>query len=99
MNKHELKSIWDGASKDNPIMVDTNEGRQVMDWVAENNRSVTACRTPYMYMGMESFESPIDGEKITNSEVLSAHCKRNDVYQLGDDIKRKRQQEKLERGE
>jgi hypothetical protein len=40
--------------------------------------------------GMQPFQSPIDGKMITNRDELSAHNKEHEVYQLGDDQKRKR---------
>jgi len=48
---------------------------------------------PYMSTGMYSFHSPIDGKLVKNNKDLSAHNREHDVYQFGDDIIRKRQED------
>lgn len=51
------------------------------------------CNAPYVAMGMHSFSSPIDGKLLKNNKDLSAHNREYDVYQLGDDIIRKREED------
>lgn len=41
--------------------------------------------------GMQPFESPIDGKLIRNSADLTAHNREHDVYQVGDDMQRKKE--------
>lgn len=42
------------------------------------------------HAGMQPFQSPIDGKMVNNTDDLVAHNREHDVYQLGDDQKRKR---------
>lgn len=97
----ECQTIWKSASKDNPIIVDSDEGKQVMAWLERFNKSRARHKVNFEINSFTPFKSPIDGTMIVNRKQQVSHDHYHNVVQVGNewekDIKQK-QQERLERG-
>ena len=101
LTDQECKEIWESASKDNPIVVDSVEGKQVMAWLERFNKSRAKYNVNFEINSFTPFKSPIDGTMIVNRKQQTAHDHYHKVVQVGtewdNDIKQK-QQERFERG-
>lgn len=89
----QCQDLWDNASKENPIVIDSPEGKQVMQWLRRKNDEDRFTGTTFEVGSFKPFRSPVDNSIITNSKQLSAHNRFHDVEQVGDEYKNKRADE------
>ncbi len=79
----ECENMWNSASKDNPIVIDSVEGAQVMKWLSMRNDGLVPNAAPMIH-SRQPFVSPIDGKVIASAQGVRDHEKQHGVTQVGD---------------
>ena len=60
MQDLECEIVYNNASKDNPIVIDSVEGKHVMKWLERKNQG-RANTAAHMIHSRQPFVSPVDG--------------------------------------
>lgn len=93
LTNQQCQEIWESDQK---IVVDTPEGKQVMDWVREQNKLKGKECDLYggipVFGSFTAFTSILDGKEISSSKQLAEHNRRYGVEQVGDEFKNKRKE-------
>jgi hypothetical protein len=85
----QCEQLWSAATKECPIVVDSDEGRQVMAWVAAQNKRQPMRRAPAGgndptvggYIQQHGgIRSNVDGKTYTSERAYKEHLKANDCH-------------------
>ena len=81
----QCNNLWSNASPDNPIVIDSDEGKQVMDWVEKINKTNFTPNRDYLRDRFDPFFSPIDHKMINDRKQLAKHNHKHNVEQVGNE--------------
>ena len=84
LTDQQCAKMWNGASNNNRIIVDSKDGKQVMDWLGRKNEGLVSNGAP-MGISRKAFISPIDGSRIRGAADLAAHEREHNVIQVGNE--------------
>ena len=80
----ECENLWNAKTKENPLVVDSEEGVQVMKWLTLRNSRRVSVEAPMIH-SRQPFVSPIDGKVIASAQGVRDHEKEHGVTQVGDE--------------
>lgn len=84
LSDEQCQAIWENRTVENPLYIDSEEGKQVMDWVARMNKAMawgksnTDGRDPTIHqeiMAKGGIKSSVDGKVYTSESAYKQHLK------------------------
>jgi len=81
----ECEQRWVSKSPENPIVIDSDEGKQVMEWLDKTINQKVEHQKPHYITFFKPFQSPVDFSMINNTQDLKNHNRQHNVEQVGNE--------------